>query len=353
MPSASVEIFWPTKIREPSARDVKLGDAGGVARGVAVAGSLQAASGLPEGRWRRPGSGRFGGRDRRRRRRRSSLPSGSNWEVELKTKWLPSAEKRFLTRPSERPGWGFGALHPLHEAAVGQVQGHPGGAVGETGRADFRAAEGEGVEGRVGFGEGRGEGGGRWGRWRGCRRRRCSSRRRHGRHIGVDAAVGRVAGDSRDGAAVDPVEDPGRVFGFRVAFERASGRGPDRTRRHSRRRGGRDELVGAAVGDQGRPGLLAGQGVGAGVVQFRQVAVGGEAVVGAVGGARRVGRDRPVVVDRGPAAAPGGRSPRRRRGSSRHACWGRPPCTGPGLRAFFGAVLEGETVSAPPGLTSC
>ena len=42
------------------------------------------------------------------------------------------------------------AGHALDEFAAGQVNGDAGGAVGETGRADAGAAEGEGVEARVG-----------------------------------------------------------------------------------------------------------------------------------------------------------------------------------------------------------
>ena len=34
----------------------------------------------------------------------SSFPAGSNCEVELKTRWSPSAENRFLTRPSSLAG---------------------------------------------------------------------------------------------------------------------------------------------------------------------------------------------------------------------------------------------------------
>ena len=55
-------------------------------------------------------------------------------------------------------GWGIEPAMPWTSSPFGQVDRDPGGAVCKAGRADFGAAEGEGVEARVGFGKGRGEG---------------------------------------------------------------------------------------------------------------------------------------------------------------------------------------------------
>ena len=82
-------------------------------------------------------------------------------------------------------------------------------AVGKAGRADFGAAEGEGVEARVGFGRVEAKGPLAKGSLAGMPT--YSVRPAFfaaGGDVGVDAAVGRVAG-ARDAAVVDAVEDAG------------------------------------------------------------------------------------------------------------------------------------------------
>ena len=94
-----------------------------------------------------------------------------------------------------------------------------------------------------------------------------------GRDVGIEAPLVGFAG-ARDAAVVDAVEDPRRVRSPAGSPGTASGRGPGPTRRRSRRVGGGDQLVGAAVEQQRRAGLLAGQGVGTGVAQFGVERVG-------------------------------------------------------------------------------
>ena len=84
-----------------------------------------------------------------------------------------------------------------------------------------------------------------------------------------------------DAAVVDAVEDRGRVLGFGVAG--VGGLAGDEVGLDviAAGVGGGDELVGAAVEEQGGAGLLADVGVGAGIVDDGVVGEGGEGLIGA------------------------------------------------------------------------
>src|SRR5262249_52086921 len=111
--------------------------------------------------------------------------------------------------------------HALHQFTVRTVDGDSDAAVAEAGRAEVFTPEGEGTQPVAGFAHGGCEG---------PRRRRAVGRNADifrrppavgppRRYVRVDAMVGRFAGP-RDAAVVDPVENPRRALGIRVAAER-------------------------------------------------------------------------------------------------------------------------------------
>ena len=240
MPLSSVD----TRLADDDARavrgDVELGDPGGIGGSAAIAGALQAFERVAA-RVGRDDLGRavveiaIVDRDVAGEVVAVGLELGRRAEDEM------VAVGREPLLDEAVVGRGVGrfdrSLHTLDEAAVGQVHRHSLSAVGEARVADFRAREGECPERRVGFRQGRGE---RFRRERivrgdpdvGGRPTGVAS----GRDVWVDAAVGRVAGNTRDRTAVDPVEDPQRALGAGVPFERNLGPGPASTRRRIRRR---------------------------------------------------------------------------------------------------------------------
>ena len=240
---------------------------------------------FPRAGWRRRGFRRWSGRGHRSRVRAVRVAAGGEagrWS----RRRSGCRRRRGAWRCSRRAGRRAGselAGHALDELAVGEVERLAGGAVGEAGRADFGAAEGEGVKTGIGFEQGGRERGGRRGAVGGdADVFGVPAFGAAGGEVGVEAAVGGLAG-AGDAAVVDAIEEAGGsgcAGGFGVAGE--GGLACDKVGLDviAVGVGGGDELVGAAVEEEGGAGLLAGVGVGAGIVDAWDEGEGGEGVFG-------------------------------------------------------------------------
>ena len=208
------------------------------------------------GSWRRRGWCPPSGRGRRSRCRRLSLPSGSNCEVEPKTRWLPSAEigscrcSRPVRRSAARSSPSCPARARRRACAPGSRCCRRRSRASRSSR-QMRTFRGSrrlpaAVEPK-GSAEGVPEAGmpdvlGGPAAFGACR------------HVGIDAVVGGVAG-ARDAAGVDAVKNPRRSLGLRIA---GKGRAAVEVRLDVVAAGvrGRCELVGAAIEQLGGAGLL-------------------------------------------------------------------------------------------------
>ena len=183
---------------------------------------------------------------------------GSSFALEPKMKWAPSAER---WRPMKPAGSAFGSAiepaSPWISSPFGRWIGLP---------VEPSAKQGEQISGPpkakvpkrgVGFEQGRGEGAGRVGVVGGdADVFGAPAIFTAGRDVGVDAAVGRVAG-AGDAAVVDAVEDLRGALGVGIAAEGRLAWDQVGLDVIATGVGGGDQLVGAAVEQQRGAGLLA------------------------------------------------------------------------------------------------